>query len=275
MSRSPQKSAPPNPTPGPIEQVGRGLFEIILLIFPFSILALFDRRRLRIKKAILKESSTAIIGELNEVIVEVSTARAERETMLRQLEEANRSLQDRNSELADKSQKLEMAYFELESKSRIKDAMSELVASVKGSSDQASREIEEVERGVHELSAETDQIKSIMEKVSEISDKTNHLALNATIEASRAGEHGKGFSVVAEEVKQLANQSKQTISGVSRVVSSIVGKSDHSLKLIEGFKKNLARMDESVSEIHGQFEDLVTTVEKKAELEEEPDLELF
>ena len=74
---------------------------------------------------------------------------------------------------------------------------------------------------IRELTDKAEAIGEIITTVNEIADQTNLLALNAAIEASRAGEHGKGFSVVAGEVKALAEQSKRATGQVRRILSEI------------------------------------------------------
>ncbi|WP_187355585.1 globin-coupled sensor protein [Paenibacillus tengchongensis] len=69
----------------------------------------------------------------------------------------------------------------------------------------------EMERSVTELSQSSRQIQKIVSAVQEIADQTKILSLNATIEAARAGEHGRGFSVVAQEVNRLAEDTKNTV----------------------------------------------------------------
>lgn len=77
---------------------------------------------------------------------------------------------------------------------------------------------------VKELQNEADQINNIAKVVTEISDRTNLLALNAAIEAARAGEHGKGFSVVAEEVRKLAEQSSSSAGEIRKLIEDITDK---------------------------------------------------
>jgi len=72
-----------------------------------------------------------------------------------------------------------------------------------------------------QLSEQTNQIGSISQLVSDIANRTNMLALNAAVEAVRAGEHGKGFAVLAAEIRKLADQSKQSAEKINGLVSQI------------------------------------------------------
>ena len=71
------------------------------------------------------------------------------------------------------------------------------------------------------LSEQTTQIGNISQLVSDLAQQTNMLALNASVEAVRAGEHGKGFAVVAEEIRKLADQSKQSAEKIGNLVTDI------------------------------------------------------
>lgn len=76
---------------------------------------------------------------------------------------------------------------------------------------------------LEQLSGDAQAISSVLGVIASIADQTNLLALNAAIEAARAGEQGRGFAVVADEVRSLANKSKDTLAESNRIIEQVVG----------------------------------------------------
>jgi methyl-accepting chemotaxis protein len=90
-----------------------------------------------------------------------------------------------------------------------------------GSMETLKVKVEHIGSQILRLSEQTSQIGHITEAVKDIANQTNLLALNAAVEATRAGEHGKGFTVVSQEIRKLAEQSKKSAEHISNLLENI------------------------------------------------------
>ncbi|MFQ6180647.1 methyl-accepting chemotaxis protein [Sinorhizobium meliloti] len=108
------------------------------------------------------------------------------------------------------------------------------------------------------------EIGEIVSVVAEIADQTNLLALNAAIEASRAGEHGRGFNVVASEIRTLADQSKAATTRVRRILMEIQKSTNSAVIGAEDGSKSVSRALETVSEAGETIRQLEAIVDDSA-----------
>ena len=93
---------------------------------------------------------------------------------------------------------------------------------------------------VEGLGAKSDDIGAIVATITDIAAQTNLLALNAAIEAARAGEHGRGFAVVADEVRQLAESTQEQAGSIAAIVSDIQGETVRAVQAMEEGKREVA-----------------------------------
>ena len=103
----------------------------------------------------------------------------------------------------------------------LKEANQAILALTKDIQMSASTEIELAHK-IQQLSHDAEQVKEVLVVISDIADQTNLLALNAAIEAARAGEHGRGFAVVADEVRKLAERTQKSLQEINATINVIV-----------------------------------------------------
>jgi len=155
--------------------------------------------------------------------------------------------------------------------------------------DQSSTEMQAIEQTVNrsagiirELGARSGQIGEIINVINDIADQTNLLALNAAIEAARAGEQGRGFAVVADEVRKLAERTAKATAEIGSMIKAIQGDVGGAVASMDGVKRQvdkevafaaqageaLQRIVRSVDELHMVIQQIASSTEEMSSVSE-------
>ena len=146
-----------------------------------------------------------------------------------------------------------------------------------------SQNILESAEAIDALASRSDEIQKVLDVIHEVTDQTNLLALNAAIEAARAGEHGRGFAVVADEVRQLAKRSGESAGQIREMIDGFIsesrsavermrssqGLSEETVERINHASSALSTIEQSVEHIHDQVTQIATASEEQSQVAEE------
>jgi methyl-accepting chemotaxis protein len=196
----------------------------------------------------ITQQGDAVHKQATSIAQVTATMRELRETSQQALENANEVI-----EAADGSVRIAKSG---------KDAVEESILGMNN----IQTQVELIAEKILILSEQTQQIGEIIESVNEISEQSKLLALNAAIEAARAGEHGRGFSVVASEIRNLADQSKQATRQVRALLGEIQKATNGAVIATEEGNKSVARGVELVNRAGENIQSLSEAIRYSADV---------
>jgi len=119
---------------------------------------------------------------------------------------------------------------------------------------------------IAELGKSSDQIGLIVNVIEDIADQTNLLALNAAIEAARAGEQGRGFAVVADEVRKLAERTAKATQEIAQMITSIQGETKRAIDTMEAGTKQVQHGVEQTAQAGESLQEIIRAAEKVGDM---------
>ncbi len=203
--------------------------------------------------AILKNSLNTTVDSMNDILSRVLVAVEQVNTGARQVSDASRSLSETATESASSLEEIGASMQQISSQAghNAENAAQAngIAVSARSSAGEGNNKMGDLQKAMSAINESALNVGKIIKTIDEIAFQTNLLALNASVEAARAGKHGKGFTVVAQEVRNLAQRSAKAAKETAEMIESSIKKTDAGSKIADETAVSLVEIMNGVAKV--------------------------
>jgi len=232
----------------------------------------------------LVNNFNAFVGKLHHIITEVTQATNKVATAADQLatvsSEGNKNIQQQRLEIdqvASATQEMSISVADvannaLQASDSAQDANQssssgqQVINISMASIESLAREVEQAAEVIHKVGSDSEDIGAVLDVIKGIAEQTNLLALNAAIEAARAGEQGRGFAVVADEVRNLASRTQESAHEIEKMIATLQSNAGDAVTVMERGRSKAKETVDQTGKIRSTLNEIAESVSKIYEM---------